>query len=234
MSDVVTTTIDDGVAIVRIDDGKANALSHAIIDALHGALDMAVEQARSVCFIGRPGKLCAGFDLSVMTQGADQTRALVGAGGRLMMRLFGHPQPTVVAVTGHAIAAGGLFLLACDTRIAADVPAKIGLNETAIGMGMPVYGVELARERLTRSAFVRSLLQAELYDVRGAVDAGYVDSVVPLDELEATAIAKAHQLGEFRTSAYSITKAASRGAVIERVLGGLDEDMANMVPPTPA
>ncbi len=232
MTDPVSSTIEDGVAVVRIDDGKANALSHATIEALHGALDEASANARAVCFIGRPGRFCAGFDLSVMTAGAESTRALVGAGGRLMMRLYGHPQPTVVAATGHALAAGALFLLACDTRMCADVPAKIGLNETAIGMGMPMYGVELARERLTPSAFVRGLLQAEIYDPAGAVAAGYLDRIVAADELEATAVAEARRLGAFRADAYRITKLASRTATISRVLDGLDGDMAKMVPPT--
>jgi enoyl-CoA hydratase len=231
--DVVQVSIEDGVAVVRIDDGKANALSHSIIEALHGALDTATAEARAVCFVGRPGKLCAGFDLSVMTAGADATRGLVGAGGRLLMRIFGHGQPTVVAATGHSLAAGALLLLACDTRIGADIPAaKFGLNETAIGMGMPVYGVELARARLSQSAFVRGLLQAEIYDPVGAVAAGYLDAVVPAEEVEAAAIAEARRLGVFRTGAYASTKTSSRGALIEQVLAGLDTDMANMVPPT--
>src|SRR3546814_15950736 len=90
-----------------------------------------------------------------MTAGIERTRALVGAGGRILMRIFGHPQPVVVAVTGHALAAGALLTLACDTRIGADGPSKIGLNETAIGMGLPQYATELAAARLS-PAHVRS------------------------------------------------------------------------------
>lgn len=234
MSDApVTVTIDDdGVAVVRMDDGKANALSHAVIDLLHGALDTAERDARAVCFVGREGKLCAGFDLSVMTAGPDATRGLVKAGGELLMRLYGHPQPTVVAVTGHALAAGALFILSCDTRIAADVPAKIGLNETAIGMGLPRYGVELARERLSKRSFTAAVLQARIYDPAGAREVGYVDQVVPAADVESVAIAEAARLGQFRTGAYSLTKSQMRRFVIADVLADLDADMANMVPPT--
>ena len=81
-----------------------------MIEQLHGALDQALSDARAICIIGRDGKLCAGFDLSVMTSGIDATRALVKEGGELLMRLYGHPQPTVVAVTGHALAAGALLV----------------------------------------------------------------------------------------------------------------------------
>lgn len=228
----LTVIVDDtGVALVRLDDGKANALSHTMIDLLHGALDQAQADARAVCFVGREGRFCAGFDLSVMTAGPDATRGLVKAGGELLMRLYGHPQPTVVAVTGHALAAGALFVLACDTRLAADVTAKIGLNETAIGMGLPVYGVELARERLSKRAFTAAVLQATIYDPAGAATVGYVDAVVPAAELVSTAQAEAARLGQFRAGAYALTKSQSRRVVIEQVLAGLDADMANMVPP---
>ncbi len=231
MTDTVTTTIDDGVAVVRLDDGKANALSHVAIDGLHHALDVATADARAVCFVGREGKLCAGFDLSVMTSGPDATRGLVKAGAELFMRIYGHPQPTVVACTGHALAAGALLLLSCDTRIGADVPSKIGLNETAIGMGMPIMGVELARARLSSHHLNAALIQARLYDAAGAVDAGYLDQVVPADQLEAVAIGEARRLGQFRTGAYGLTKSQLRGATIAHVLDTLEADMANMVPP---
>lgn len=229
---VSVSLTDDGVAVVRLDDGKANALSHEVIELLHGALDTATAEARAVCFVGREGKLCAGFDLSVMTQGADATRGLVRAGGEFLMRLYGHGQPTVVAVTGHALAAGALFILACDTRIAADVPAKIGLNETAIGMGLPRYGVELARERLSKRAFAAAVLQATIYDPAGACAVGYVDQVVPAAEVETVALAEAARLGQFSTGAHSLTKSQMRRFVIADVLADLDADMLNMVPPT--
>jgi enoyl-CoA hydratase len=229
----LSVSIDDrGVAVVHLDDGKANALSHTMIDLLHAALDRAEADARAVCFIGREGKFCAGFDLSVMTAGPDATRGLVKAGGELLMRLYGHPQPTVVAVTGHALAAGALFILACDTRIAADVGAKIGLNETAIGMGLPRYGVELARDRLSKRAFIASVLQADIHDPIGALESGYVDRVVPVDECIPAAVDEAARLGEFRIGAYSLTKNQMRSAMIADVRRDLDADMLNMVPPT--
>lgn len=228
----VTCTIEDGVAVVRLDDGKVNVVSHRVIDLLHRYLDVAEGEARSVAIIGRPGKLSAGFDLTEMTAGIARTRALVGAGGTLLMRIYGHPQPVVLAVTGHALAAGALLTLACDTRIGADGPAKIGLNETAIGMGLPRYATELAQARLAPAHLTRGAIQAEIYDPAGAVEAGYLDRVVPADECEAATIAEARRLGELSTGAYSHTKAALRGALIERVLAGIDADMAGIVAPS--
>ncbi len=232
MTDPVQLTIDDGVAVIRLDDGKANAVSHLLIEQIHAALDTAQDDASAVAIIGREGKFSAGFDLSVMTQGADATRGLVKAGGELLMRLYTHPQPTVAAVTGHALAAGALVCLACDTRIgSADLPAKIGLNETAIGMGLPWYAIRLADARLSMRYRQRAVLQAEIFDMTGALDAGYLDRLVDADAVAGAAIEEARRLGQLPRGAYAFTKARLRASLAEEVLADIDADMETMVPP---
>jgi enoyl-CoA hydratase len=227
----VQWSIEDGVAVVRLDDGKVNVISHAVVEQLHAALDAAETEARAVAILGREGKLSAGFDLREMTAGPDQARALVRAGGELLMRIFVHPQPVTLAVTGHALAAGALLVLACDTRIGAEGPSKIGLNETAIGMGLPAYAVELAQARLAPTHLTRSALQAEIFDPAGAVEAGYLDRVVPADRCAPEAIEEARRLGELRSGAYTHTKALLRQPAVDRVLAGIEADMAGISAP---
>ena len=182
--DPVTCTIEDGVAVVRLDDGKVNVISHRVIELLHAALDRSLEEATAVAIIGREGKLSAGFDLTEMTAGIERTQALVGAG-----RPPAHAHLRAPAAGGarrHRPRAGRrrAARLSCDVRIGGDGPAKIGLNETAIGMGLPHYAVELAEERLARAHLRRGAVQAEIYDAAGAVEAGYLDRVVPAAEVE--------------------------------------------------
>lgn len=230
-ADPVTCTIEDGVAVLRLDDGKVNVISHRVIELVGTGLDRALEEATAVAIVGRAGKLCAGFDLAEMTAGAEAAGALVGSGCRLLMRIYGHPQPVVVAVTGHALAAGALLALSCDTRIGADVPAKIGLNETSIGMGLPDFAIELAQARLSPAHLTRSTVQAEIYDPAGAVEAGYLDRVVPAADCETEAVAEAARLGQLPGAAYRHTKLALRQPMIDRVLAGLDADMATVATP---
>jgi enoyl-CoA hydratase len=224
-SGAVTTTIEDGVAVVRFDDGKANVLSPDSIAGLGAALDQAEVEAAAICIVGREGKLSAGFDLSIMQAGPDASKRLVASGGELLMRVFVHPQPVVVAVTGHALAAGALVLLSCDLRIAADVPAKIGLNETAIGMPLPQFALELAQDRLDRRRITEATVGARIYDPNEAAEVGYVDRVVPLDELEATAIAEARRLGQLNATAYATTKRSLRQPIVDRTRAGAAADM---------
>jgi enoyl-CoA hydratase len=223
--------LDDGVAVITLDDGRANAISVALLDQLHGVLDRAEEEARAVVIVGREGRFCAGFDLAAMTESAESMRTLVIAGARFLARLYGHSQPTVAACTGHALAAGALVLLACDTRIGADGAYKLGLNEVGIGMALPVFAVELARDRLSPAAFSAATIQARIYDPPGAVAAGYLDRTGPAGAVIDQAVAEARRLGELRGGAYARTKFVARQAVIDRILATLEDDIASVTGP---
>ena len=82
MSASVRYELSGDVAILRIDDGKANALAPAIIAAIQGGLQRAEKEAGAVLLTGRPGRFSAGFDLGVFqTGGPDAARRMV-AGSR--------------------------------------------------------------------------------------------------------------------------------------------------------
>ena len=168
-----------------------------------------------MCFVGNEKAFSAGFDLSVMNSGSvDDVLKLVARGGELIFRLYLHPQPTVCAVTGHALAAGALLVLACDTRIAQDKPSKIGLNETAIGMTLPQWAVELATARLSKRWVTQALIQAQVFDPSGALAAGYVDAVSA--DAIGDAVAEARRLGGLPAAAYAGTKNLLRREVAAR------------------
>lgn len=226
-----TYQLTDGVAVVTLDDGKANAISGTLLEGLHRALDQAESEARAVVIVGREGRFSAGFDLAAMTASPESMRTLVTDGARLLMRLYGLAMPTVAACTGHALAAGALVLLSCDHRVGAEGSFKIGLNEVGIGMALPMFAIELARERLASNEFGPATMQARIYDPAGAVGAGYLDRVVAPAEVLDTALADAQRLAELRTGAYARTKLIARQGVISRILTALDADMATVTGP---
>jgi enoyl-CoA hydratase len=228
-----TYELVDGIAVVTLDDGKANVFSNAVLETLERLVDQAeADRARALVLVGRPGRFSAGFDLGEMTSGVDQMRALVARGARWWLRVYGLGMPTVAACTGHALAGGAITLLSCDVRIGADGPAKIGLNEVSIGKPLPRFAVELARDRLATSHFATAILGAT-YDPAGAAAAGYLDRVVPADQVVDEAMAEARRLGELRTGAVARTKANARQAMIDEVAAGIDADMATVHAPTP-
>src|SRR3954453_3599288 len=215
---------DGQVAVISIDDDKANALSPDVLGSLSDAFDKAeADGASAVLLQGRPGRFSAGFDLSIMTSGVEPMRALVTQGAELWLGLFPSPAPVVTACTGHALAAGALVLLVSDVRVGAEGEFKIGLNEVAIGMGLPIFAVEFARYRMPPSAFDSAVL-GEVFAPEGAVRAGYLDRTAA--DVMGDALATAQRLSALRRGAVSISKDHARAALAQQVKDTLYADMA--------
>ena len=230
----VTYELRDRVAIITIDDGKANAISHEIADGITSALARARDEAGAVVLAGRPGRFSAGFDLSVMTSSPEAARNLLAAGAAVAIEIHDFPMPVVVASTGHALAMGAILLMAADVRIGAEGTYKIGLNEVAIGMPVPRFAVELARTSLSTAAFTPAVNHATVYDPEGARRAGYLDQVVVDDAVVPTAVAHAADLAErLDPDAFVVTRANCRGASLDLIRRGLATDISSFVVRTP-
>ena len=220
--------IREGVAVLRLDDGKANALSPARVAALGKALDDAEAHAGAVLLTGREGRFSAGFDLATLREGPEAGRALVRAGGELALRLYSLPIPVVIACTGHAIAMGAVLLFSGDLRLGARGDFKIGLNEVSIGMSLPAFALELAQARLSKRHFDRAVLQGQMYDPDGAVDAGYLDVCCAPSQLEERALAEASRLAALPARAYAGIKSRTRNVSVTRVLDGIEADLVEL------
>lgn len=224
----VSYEVRDRIAHVMIDNGKANALSHAVIDGLNDALSKAEDAGESdvgaLLISGKPGMLSGGFDLEVMRSGAAAAGKLVTDGGELFSRMFGGPVPIVVACTGHAIAAGALLMMGADVRVGARGEFRIGLIETQLGMVLPRWAVELSQERLSRRHFQHATVGAKIYDPDGAADAGFLDAVVPPDALAGAALAEAEQWAKLPRTAYHGQVRMNRGERLARLAEAVATD----------
>ena len=228
MSQLLSYDVKDEIAHITMDDGKANALSEAMLDELDRALDRAETEAKSVIILGRPGRLSGGFDLSVMKSGPEALRALVRHGAELLLRIYDFPRPIVIGCTGHAMAAGALLLLSADYRIGVEGPFKIGLNEVSIGMPIPIVGIEMARERLTPRYLQRATLLAEIFDPSAARKAGYLDETCSAEDFEAVLRARAAHLCQLKDPAFGITRGHLRREKLRYIRQSLDADIASL------
>ncbi|MNV16190.1 Carnitinyl-CoA dehydratase [compost metagenome] len=199
-----------------------------MISAFNAALDQAVTDRAVVIITGTPGILSGGYDLKVMTSGPKEAVALVTSGSTLARRLLSHPFPVIVACPGHAVAKGAFLLLSADYRIGVDGPFSIGLNEVQIGMTMHHAGIELARDRLRKSAFHRSVINGEMFNPQSAVDAGFLDVVVSAEELQGAALAAARQLKKINMTAHKNTKLKVRKALLDTLDNAIIQDQEHL------
>jgi enoyl-CoA hydratase len=213
-----TLELKGNVALIRMDDGKANVINQAMIASLNAALDAAEASAKAIVLSGREGRFSGGFDLQALTGSGQQAAIeLLDAGAKLLVRLYANPLPVVAACTGHAIAMGVFILHACDTRVGASGGYKIGANETTNGMVLPLFALELSKDRLNPLHMTKAVIQAFIYDPVEAVEAGYLDMLTDLDKVEAQAITVAGMLAQLPGHAYHGNKMAIRGATIDRI-----------------
>ena len=224
MSDLIAYHLEDGIATLTLSNGKVNAISPDVISAFNAALDQAEQDRAVVIITGQPGILSGGYDLKVMTASPEQAIELVRQGSTLARRLLAHPFPVVIACSGHAVAKGAFLLLSVDYRIGVEGPFSIGLNEVQIGMTMHHAGIELARDRLRKSAFHRSVINGEMFTPLTAVDAGFLDKVVKPEELQAAALEAARQLKKINMKAHKNTKLKVRKALLETLEKAIEED----------
>jgi enoyl-CoA hydratase len=206
MNEFVTYQSEENYAIITINNGKANAISHDVADGLNAGLDKAEQEDKIVILTGTQGIFSGGFDLKVMTKSSESALELVTKGSKLSLRMLSFPKPIIVACNGHAIAKGAFLLLSADYRIGTQGDFKIGLNEVIIGMTMHHAGIAIAKSRLSESYLARSVNNAEIYSVKDAITAGFLDTAVSEDLLLPTAIKVAVMFSKLNKTAHAATK----------------------------
>jgi enoyl-CoA hydratase len=225
MTDLVTYSLDNGVATIKMDDGKANVLSTAMIAELNAAFDTAEKDEAIVILTGREGMFSGGFNLKEMQAGPKEAMLLTSKGSKLARRILAFPKPVIALSTGHTIAMGAFLLLACDYRMIADGDYKIGLNETLIGMTMHNFGIEIARYRLAKNYFNRCVINAEIFNPKGAMHAGFVDRIVPAEQMPMAGPMAGQMFSQLNMTAFRGTKLRSRKAVFEILDQAIEDDL---------
>jgi len=224
MSDIVTYERVGGVAVITMNDGKANAVSLALQDGLNAALDKAEADNVPVVLTGRPGIFSAGFDLKTLAAGGQPAVDMLNGGLNLSIRLLSFPTPVVVACPGHSMAMGIFLMLSCDYRIGVRGNYKYAANEVAIGMTMPYSTIEILRHRMTPAALTRAIVLAETFTPENAIETGVLDLVVDEADLMTTAVATAESFTALNMDAHNYSKQRLRSELLDAMRVGLAKD----------
>lgn len=215
----------DGIATIRIDDGKRNALAPAVLRDIYAALDRAEADRATVILTGRDEVFSAGFDLKVMNRGGAGAIRMLRSGYGLPARVLGFPYPVIAACNGHSMAMGAFLMLSADYIIGSRGDFKIAANEVAIGMTMPRVAAAVLRNRLAPAAFQRAVMLAETFDPESALAAGFFDELVEPGELMPRADTLARQFVDLDMPAHRASKRQERGKLIRRIRRSIPADL---------
>jgi len=226
MANLVTYSRSGPISRIVMDDGKVNVMSIRMLNALDAAFDEAERDKTVVVLTGRGNNFSAGFDLKVFANGsANEIYTVLKAGAELTLRVLSFPVPVVAACNGNAYPMGAFLIMSADLRIAAEGPYKIGMNEVAIGLTAPQFGIEVARQRLTPAYFSRTVITGEMFAPPEAVIAGFFDRTVLAPDLDAAADRAAEALSKINLPAHAATKLLARGPTIKAIRASIDADI---------
>ena len=225
MNNHVHYTLQDNIATIRIDDGKRNALSPAVLHELIAALDQAETDRAAIILTGRDSVFSAGFDLKVMKRGGFEAINMLRLGYSLPARILRYPYPVIIACNGHVLAMGVFTMLSADYVIGSRGDFKISANEVAIGMTMPRVAAAMLRHRLVPAAYQRAVTLAEYFDPESALKAGFFDELVDPDALMVRAEALASDATKLDPRAHTVSKRRIRKGLVRKLRLGAPLDL---------
>lgn len=210
---MITRTKTHGAHVITMDDGKVNALNKEKLDALVAALAECADELAPVAIRGRKGIWSAGFDLKGFAAGPAAATAQLQAGKDALLTILRHPAPVVTVCEGHAYPMGAFLMLAADHAIGTEGDFVCGMNESAIGMALPIYPMILAAAKLSPKGR-KAVATGELFNPVDAREVGYFDRLVAADSVESTLEASLGALGKLNMGAFNANKSAMNAQLI--------------------
>jgi enoyl-CoA hydratase len=208
---------NDGIVTLRLAHGKASAMDVELLEAFNRELDAAGE-ARAVIVTGTGSIFSAGVDLFRILDGGDgYTRRFVPLLSEFVLKMFAFPRPVVVAANGHAIAGGGVMVLAGDYRLMADGKGRIGVPELLVGVPFPAAALEAVRFAVPGDRVQSLVFTGRAFGPAEARAERLVDEVVPAESLMDRAREVATQLAALAPDAFRLTKQYLRAPAMERI-----------------
>lgn len=216
---MIETREQDGITILEVAHGKANAMDVELCAALIDRMDELRASGSPPFILTAKGSIfSAGVDLKrLLHGGVDYVREFLPLLAQSFRSVFEYPGPVVAALNGHAVAGGCVLACAADRRIMADGGARVGIPELRVGVPFPASAIELMRSTLSPARFRGLVYGGAALDARAAMEWGLVDDLVAAADLMAAAIAAAQALARIPGGAFRVTKAQLRLPALQRM-----------------
>jgi enoyl-CoA hydratase len=224
--------LKDHVAMLTMDDGKANAMDWGFFQEMGETLDrIEKDRAKVVIITGRPDFFSGGLDLNLVpTLSPNELKTFAQSFAQTMVRIFSFPAPTIAACTGHSVAGGAILAYSCDLRLIIDGPYLVQMNEMLMGVPMPSWLLLLCRSAIPQPLQMEALLHARAYSPSEVVERGLFHGLYGnVDEMMAEARARSENLKLLNPHAYYMTKKRMRGPEMEHALRLFKEELPTRV-----
>ncbi len=151
-SETVAIEVRGSVWILSVRRPPVNAINFEVAMAIERAVATAVSEGNCAAIVltGIPGVFSAGVDTREVPAYDDAKRAvMLRAVDRTVLALYGAPKPVIAALSGHALGGAFVMALACDFRIAARGPFRLGLTQAQAATAFPAGPLAIVLAELT-------------------------------------------------------------------------------------
>lgn len=188
--DKVICNIEDGIALVKINNPPVNSLNKQVMNALDECFTDLYnnDNIRAVIITGEGNSFVAGADIKEFVSWTPEiAKELTLKGQILFTKIEDYPRPVIAAINGYALGGGLELALVCDIRIASE-KAKLGLPETTLGI-VPGYGGSARLPKIINEGQAKKMIfTGEIIGAFEARDIGLVQEVVSEDLILVRAI----------------------------------------------
>ena len=203
---------EEGILVITLARGKANALNCEMVDELQQALNhaRADERTHGVVLTSSTSKMfCGGFDVEEVFQySPDALTRYMTRFIRVFDTLRTLPKPTVAGINGHSYAGGSILALACDERLMAEGDFQFALNEVTLGVVLPARIVQALAAVVPGPTARQMFLEGHAWRASDAQAHGIVEELVPAGNVRHRALTIARQLASKPPRAFAAHKRA--------------------------
>jgi enoyl-CoA hydratase len=173
--------VEDGLAILELDDPPANTYSYEMMQQLDAAiLKSRMDASVHVIVLRGMGDkfFCAGASISMLTAATPEFKYYFCLhANETLMRLEQTPKLVIAALNGHTVGGGLEVALACDVRIARKDAGKIGLPEVSLGVLPGTGGTQRLSRVVGRSRALELMALGRTFGFEEALQLGLIHHV---------------------------------------------------------
>jgi len=207
----------DGIAVVKLVHGKANAMDTEFCAAVTKAfVKLKSAKTRAVVLTGQRSMFSAGVNLiRARDGGARYIRKFLPELNKMFDAVFHFPKPVVAAINGHAIAGGCVLACCADRRLMARDAGRMGITELLVGLPFPALAFEVMRFVAAPQHLSALVYSGATFPPHEAHGLGLIDEVVAPAALLDRAVADARTLAALSPKAFAVTKRQLRLDITE-------------------
>lgn len=196
-TELVKYRVEDGVAVLELNDPPANTYTHEMMRQLDEAILRARfdDNVHVLVITGQGEKFfCAGANIKMLSEVTPQFKYYFCLhANETLNRLEQTPKLVIGALNGHTVGGGLEIAMACDIRLAKKGAGKVGLPEINLGVLPGTGGTQRFSRIVGRSKAIELMVTGESFSMEEAREMGIVNQILEGDDFMAQVMTYARQ-----------------------------------------